>query len=152
MSVRPHDHVPHPHIAARKAAGPVKAADQHPAATPVARFNTAVGVRVTGAVGTMWCAYAFATLALVSLPGAIRGGVNTLISWVAQTFLQLVLLSVIMVGQKVQSAAGDAQAKATFDDATALLHYADAAARQLAELAATLAQIEAAITPKGDTP
>jgi hypothetical protein len=42
----------------------------------------------------MWCAYAFALFDLVSLPDAIRGGRAAIVSWVAQTFLQLVLLSV----------------------------------------------------------
>ena len=52
----------------------------------------------------MWCAYAFAIIALVSLPSAIKSGdVITIVSWVAQTFLQLVLLSIIMVGQNVGS-------------------------------------------------
>jgi len=59
--------------------------------------------------GTMWCAIAFAIIALVSLPGAIAtGNLVTIISWIAQTFLQLVLLSVIMVGQDLQ-ARGTAQ-------------------------------------------
>jgi hypothetical protein len=49
----------------------------------------------------MWCAYAFALFDLISLPAAIRGGAVAIVSWVAQTFLQLVLLSVIMVGQNV---------------------------------------------------
>ncbi|WP_298281284.1 hypothetical protein [Acidocella sp.] len=53
-------------------------------------------------VGTMECAAVFTGLALVSLPAAIHGGVATLIAWTAQTFLQLVLLSVIMVGQDIQ--------------------------------------------------
>ena len=44
-----------------------------------------------------------------------------LIAWIAQTFLQLVLLSVIMVGQKVSAAASDKQALQTFKDAEALL-------------------------------
>ena len=48
----------------------------------------------------MWCAYAFAALASISLPQAIAGGASTLIAWIAQTFLQLVLLSVLMVGQQ----------------------------------------------------
>lgn len=50
----------------------------------------------------MWCAYAFALLALISLPSAITLGTAAVITWIAQTFLQLVLLSVIMVGQEVQ--------------------------------------------------
>ena len=55
-------------------------------------------------VSTMWCAYIFALIALISLPGAIKSG-NTIviISWITQTFLQLVLLSIIMVGQSIQS-------------------------------------------------
>ena len=53
----------------------------------------------------MWCAYIFAAIAFISLPKAIQSGDSiVIVSWVAQTFLQLVLLSIIMVGQKVQSA------------------------------------------------
>jgi hypothetical protein len=70
----------------------------------------------------MWCAYAFALFDLISLPEAIRGGAATIVSWVAQTFLQLVLLSIIMVGQNVQAAAADKRAEATFHDASATLH------------------------------
>ena len=78
--------------------------------------NAKVAVLLTRLVGTMWCAYVFAAIALISLPDAIKGGKSTLISWIAQTFLQLVLLSVIMVGQAVQSAAADARAAQTFAD------------------------------------
>ena len=67
------------------------------------RANDFVAVFVSNIVGTMWCAYAFAALACVSLPEAIHGGTATLVAWIAQTFLQLVLLSIIMVGQDVQS-------------------------------------------------
>ena len=76
-------------------------------------FNDWLAVKITSVVGTMWCAYAFACLALVSLPAAIRGGTATLIAWIAQTFLQLVLLSIIMVGQKVASAKSDRQLEQT---------------------------------------
>ena len=69
----------------------------------------------------MWCAYAFAGLALISLPEAIKSGTAALIAWIAQTFLQLVLLSIIMVGQKVAAAASDKQAEQTYKDAEALL-------------------------------
>jgi hypothetical protein len=84
-------------------------------------FNGRVAMIITNAVGTMWCAYLFGLIALVSLPAAIHGGVATLIAWVAQTFLQLVLLSVIMVGQKVAARASDKQALQTYRDAEALL-------------------------------
>lgn len=64
----------------------------------------AVGLRITNAVGTMWCAIAFAAIAFVSLPASIASGsVVVIIGWFAQTFLQLVLLSVIMVGQRLQA-------------------------------------------------
>jgi len=74
-----------------------------------------VGLVITKAVGTMWCAIIFALLALVSLPTAINGGIGTTISWIAQTFLQLVLLSVIMVGQDLQNRHSERRADAMFE-------------------------------------
>ena len=73
----------------------------------IQKFNTKLAQKITGFVGTMWCAYLFALIALISLPNAINSGTSALISWIAQTFLQLVLLSVIMVGQNIQSDAQD---------------------------------------------
>jgi hypothetical protein len=117
---------PHPRIAARKKAGPPKVADvTRPAATDpwYDRFNALLAVKITQGVGTMWCAYAFAALAFVSLPSAIRSGsAVTLVSWISQTFLQLVLLSIIIVGQNVLAAASDKRAEATYEDADAVLH------------------------------
>jgi hypothetical protein len=84
-------------------------------------INGRIAMVITNAVGTMWCAYVFAGIALISLPEAIRGGTAPLVAWIAQTFLQLVLLSVIMVGQKVSAAASDKQALQTYKDAEALL-------------------------------
>lgn len=74
-----------------------------------------VAVFITSIIGTMWCAIAFTLIALVSLPDAIRGGKATIISWIAQTFLQLVLLSVIMVGQNLQNKHSEARANSDFD-------------------------------------
>ena len=68
------------------------------------KFNSWVAEKITTGVATMWCAYLFAAIALISLPKAIKSGDSiVIVSWVAQTFLQLVLLSIIMVGQKTQS-------------------------------------------------
>jgi hypothetical protein len=117
-----YQHIRHPHIAARLAQGPVKVVDFLPRGTAVTRFNTNVALLVTRAVGSMWCAYAFALFDLISLPDAIHAGTAAIVSWVAQTFLQLVLLSVIMVGQNVQAAAADKRSEATFNDTTATLH------------------------------
>ena len=69
-------------------------------------FNTKLAAKITSGVSTMWCAYAFALIALISLPAALKtGDLIIIVAWVAQTFLQLVLLSIIMVGQNVSSAA-----------------------------------------------
>jgi hypothetical protein len=117
-----YEHIAHPHVSARKAAGPVKVVEQHDTGNASARFNTKLAIWITKVVGSMWCAYVFAVMDLFSLPTAIRGGSGTLISWIAQTFLQLVLLSIIMVGQNVQADAADKRAEATYHDVTALLH------------------------------
>ena len=67
-------------------------------------FNDWLAKKITDGVATMWCAYLFAFLALISLPAAIKThDVVTIVAWVAQTFLQLVLLSIIMVGQNLNS-------------------------------------------------
>ncbi len=110
-------HVPHPHIAKRKQAGPPKTTDEH------VGFNGKVALALTTIVGTMWCAYAFAVLALVALPSAISGGsVLALVQWLSQTFIQLVMLSVIMVGQNILSRASDKRADMTYQDADATFH------------------------------
>ena len=68
-------------------------------------FNKFIAKKITAGVATMWCAYLFAIIALISLPKAINSGDTiVIVSWIAQTFLQLVLLSIIMVGQSVSSA------------------------------------------------
>ena len=117
-----YQHIRHPRIAERLADRPVKVADSLPRGTAIKRFNTRVALVITRAVGSMWCAYAFALFDLISLPTAIRNGPAAIVTWVAQTFLQLVLLSVIMVGQNVQAAAADKRSEATFHDASATLH------------------------------
>jgi hypothetical protein len=121
-----YEHEPHPRIAQRKLSGPAKTSDQRlRGGGPIARLNARFGLFVTLAVGTMWCAYLFTLLALVSLP-TVLGTHNRLIivAWIAQTFLQLVLLPIIIVGQNVQAAAADKRAEDTFKDAEAVLHEA----------------------------
>jgi hypothetical protein len=118
--------VMHPRIELRKRQRAVKVSDLMPKGTnPITRFNRWLAVKVTNGVGTMWCAYAFAALALVSLPAAIlSGNPVVIVSWISQTFLQLVLLSIIIVGQNVLAAASDKRAEATYEDADAVLHTA----------------------------
>jgi len=137
--------IPHPRIAARRKSGPPKVADvtkMAPTAPWYDRFNAALAVKITEGVGTMWCAYAFAALALVSLPSAIKSGsAVTLVSWISQTFLQLVLLSIIIVGQNVLAAAADKRSEATYEDADAVLQTALAIQQHLQAQDAQLTQI-----------
>lgn len=113
------EHAPHPTIHKRKVSGPHLIEKEH------IGFNGRLAIIITNGVGTMWCAYIFTILALISLPDALKGGTGPLVSWVAQTFLQLVLLSVIMVGQKVAAQASDKQALQTYEDAETLLQIQD---------------------------
>ena len=111
-------HIPHPHLERRR--------EMFEKAKEEANsFNDKLAVRITNVVGTMWCAYAFACLALISFPAALQAGTATLVAWFAQTFLQLVLLSIIMVGQKVAAEKSDKQLEQTYYDAEALLQISD---------------------------
>ena len=118
-----YEHTPHPHIAARRRSGPARVVDQrnlaHP--NPVIRFNARVGLIITLIVGTMWCAYAFAAIAFVSFSDNLKS-TQDLILWISSSFLQLVLLPVIIVGQNIQAKAADKRAEDTFNDADAVLH------------------------------
>jgi hypothetical protein len=88
-------------------------------------LNAKIAVFVTNMVGTMWCAYIFTAIALLGLPAALQPGGEGLVAWIAQQFLQLVLLSVIMVGQNVQTLAADARAENTFRDTELILDRLD---------------------------
>ena len=85
------------------------------------RINTRLAVAITTRVGSMWCAYVFALIALISLPAAISSHDPIIIvGWIAQTFLQLVLLPIIIVGQNVQAAVSDARAESDHDTLIAI--------------------------------
>lgn len=111
----------HPHIEARKAKGPA-VSKRHQARKAELGLNERIGLGVTKRVGTMWAAYVFFGLSLVSLPAALSSGNEiVIVSWIAQTFLQLVLLPIIIVGQNIQAKASDERAIATYEDAGAIL-------------------------------
>jgi len=122
------EYVRHPHVDQRKETGPPQVAEAMAAfhgPGPVGRFNTRVGLKITMIVGTMWSAYVFTLLALVSAPSAFQSRDKLIIiAWIAQTFLQLVLLPIIIVGQNVQATAADARSLATYNDASAVLEEA----------------------------
>jgi uncharacterized membrane protein YhaH (DUF805 family) len=111
------------------------------------RFNTSLALKITNSVGSMWSAYIFTLLALVSLPATlslvvpslkpdfpnwlISVSLISLVAWIAQTFLQLVLLPIIMVGQNVIQGQQDAKADA---DHKTLTYLANLQEEQMTEL------------------
>lgn len=88
-------------------------------------INAKIAVFLTNIVGSMWCAYVFGIIALLGLKPALKPGGEGIVAWIAQTFLQLVLLSVIMVGQNVQSVASDIRSQHTYDDSVEILDRLD---------------------------
>jgi hypothetical protein len=119
------DYEPHPHVEKRKKSKP-ELTDK----TPALSLNERIGLFITKTVGNMWAAYVFVAIALISLPAAIASGNElVIVAWIAQTFLQLVLLPIIIVGQNLQAAESEKRAIATYEDAGAIL----AEAKQLQE-------------------
>ena len=105
--------------------------DHLPTESRYQRVNKAVAVALTKYVGTMTCFWVFCLLAFFSLPAILSGfsvfhsafpaviikaSIIALVAWVAQTFIQLVLLPALMVGQNLQNEAADARATKTFED------------------------------------
>jgi hypothetical protein len=90
----------------------------------IGQFNNRLAVVITRAVGTMGAAYVFVLIAFVSFPQALsaflRGDTVVGITWLSQSFLQLVLLPIIIVGQNIISASQDARAVADHETLTAL--------------------------------
>ncbi len=139
-------HTPHPRIAERKAHGPARTVDQrrihHP--NPIVRFNARFGLAITVVVGTMWCAYVFAAIALISLPDNWHSTQN-LILWISSSFLQLILLPIIIVGQNIQARAADQRSEDTYKDADAVLHEAEQIQQHLVAQDAQIEKIMAAL-------
>jgi len=75
----------------------------------------------------------FTLLALISPPSVLKqagfglgfdfgDGTVILVAWIAQTFLQLVLLPIIIVGQNIQARAADKRSESIYEDSVAVLH------------------------------
>jgi uncharacterized membrane protein len=143
------DYEPHPHIAGRKKHKVANSAEILSEVGP-RTLNQRLGLAITKRVGTMWAAYIFFALTLISLPAVLMNGDLVLIvAWVAQTFLQLVLLPIIIVGQNIQAAAAERRAVMTYEDAAAVLEEAvkiqkhlDHQDESLAHLVTRLEEIE----------
>lgn len=127
--LQPNEHVVHPKDILKKEAEGAN------------KFNNALAVKITNGVGSMWSAYIFALLSFTSLPAilvTIDGNLRnsfprwmiatsmiTLIAWISQNFLQLILLPVIMVGQNVIQGQQDAKAEADHKTLTYLANLQD---------------------------
>jgi len=115
------------------------------------RFNAKFGLKITVIVGTMWAAYLFTLLALFALPDAIKQGTYFVVVWLSSSFLQLVLLPIIIVGQNIQAKAADKRAEDTFKDAEAVLKEASMIQEHLArqdELISKIIEQLAPLAPK----
>jgi uncharacterized membrane protein len=98
----------------------------HAAEIAAAGFNTQLAVWLTEHVGTMWTAYTFAVLAIIGLLAILNllsPIVALLVAWLSQTFIQLVLLPIIMVGQNVLGRKSELQADEAYR--TTMKTYAD---------------------------
>lgn len=112
------------------------------ASSVINRFNRKLAVLVTSGVGTMACAYLFAFIALISLPKAIQShDVIVIVSWIAQTFLQLVLLSIIMVGQSINSEKMDKQISETHEASLAEFEIAKMEVAELKQISSEVHQL-----------
>ena len=129
-------------------------AEMRKAMQQVEGFNAKVALLITRSVGTMACAYVFAAIALISLPAAIDSGqVIIIVAWIAQTFLQLVLLSIIMVGQSVQAVASDARAAKEFADTEVILDRLDLnTAGGISDVLAAIERVQATLTGSAPAP
>jgi len=117
----------HPRAAELEAHRPVKAVDLRRVNHQnfFVRVNARFGLKITMVVGTMWCSYLFTVVALFALPSAIKQGTYFIVVWLSSSFLQLVLLPIIIVGQNIQAAAADKRAEDTYKDAEAVLKEAE---------------------------
>jgi hypothetical protein len=133
------------------------------------RVNKALAIWITKNIGTMTCFWVFSFIAVLGLPASLVEakvipssigligsiGFIILIQWVAQSFLQLVLLPSLMVGQNLQNAAADARAEKTFDDVQTVLDLLDCHTQEglgtilgtLEALRADLGTVKAALAP-----
>ena len=113
-------------------------------------FNAKAAVLITRSVGTMWCAYLFTALALVSLQSALKtGDLVIIVAWISQTFFQLVLLPVIIVGQNVQGEASEARAQKTFEDTETIIDRLDLHTKGgITTILERIDELEAKITAK----
>jgi hypothetical protein len=122
-----YEYVRHPRAAELALSHPVKNAQLRKINHQnfIVRVNAKFGLKITMVIGTMWAAYIFTLLALLALPDAIKQGTYFVVVWLSSSFLQLVLLPIIIVGQNIQAAAADKRSEDTYKDAEAVLKEAE---------------------------
>lgn len=106
---KPHEHVPrnvNAFLQAEQAASTI---------------NAKIAVAITRGMGTMVCAYFFATLAIIGFPG-FQATPTQYVQWLSQTFIQLVALSVLAVGQSIMSRHQELQAEEAFNTTVKSFH------------------------------
>jgi hypothetical protein len=101
-------HQPHPHT-------PRNINLIHEAEQASAGFNQKIAIALTRGVGTMACAYCFTLLAIAGFPNLLGPSVSQYVQWISQTFIQLTMLSVIMVGQSILGRKAELQAEEAFN-------------------------------------
>ncbi len=93
----------------------------HEAEKAAGSFNQKLAILLTKGVGTMICAYIFAILAIIGYPG-FHATATQWVQWISQTFIQLVMLSVIMVGQSILGRQQELQADEQFHTTMSSYH------------------------------
>jgi uncharacterized membrane protein len=113
---------PHPQVQERKRRKPPQVADEH------VGFNGRLAVFITRLVGTMWAVYFVTGFILLWVALGTWGPLHSVDPYPFAFLLflgnvaELMLLSIILVGQAVLGAAADKRALQTYRDAEAILH------------------------------
>ena len=113
-------HTPFPHHKPRNVN------EQHKAELEASGVNTRIAVGLTKSVGTMWTAYSFAVLAIIGLLailGWLPALVALLVVWASQTFIQLVMLPILSVGQNVLGRHAELMAEEQFNTTMNTYHH-----------------------------
>jgi hypothetical protein len=109
------EHKPHLHV-------PRNTNLVHAAEKSNAGINQKIAIALTKSVGTMACAYCFTLLAVAGFPGLLGANVAQYVQWISQTFIQLTMLSVIMVGQGLLGRKQELQAEESFNTTMKTYH------------------------------
>jgi uncharacterized membrane protein len=124
---------PHPHVHERARRKPPKVADEH------IGFNGRLAVFITRLVGTMWAVYFIVAFILAWIALGTWGPLHSVDPYPFAFLLflanvvELMLLSIILVGQSVLGRAADKRSLQTYQDAEAILHEVERLHQHLVE-------------------